>query len=82
MKSDDELDGLIGLSGAREMAEQQLLKLLREQDSNAFTLMITFSDGRWAVTTEDLESGSSAAGQGDTFTEAWHLQDPQWPEST
>ena len=64
------------------MAEQQLLKLLREQDSDGFKLTITFSDGRWAITTEDFDSGSSAVGQGETFAEAWHLQNPRWPEST
>jgi hypothetical protein len=52
------------------------------EDSTGFTLAMTLSDGRWVITTEDLDSGASSVGRGDSFAEAWHLQDPKWPEQT
>jgi hypothetical protein len=78
MKSDREIDSKVGREGASELAEEQLLKLVREQDSNGFTLTVTFSDGRWVATTHDLDSGATAEGEGESFAEAWHLQDPRW----
>jgi hypothetical protein len=60
MKSDEELDGLLGISSARELAEHQLLKLVREEDSDGFELKITFSNGRWTISMHDLILASAA----------------------
>jgi hypothetical protein len=82
MRSDEEIDGAVGIFKARVRAEDQLLSLVREEDSDGFTLTISFTDGRWTVSTEDLDAGTSARGRGDSFAEAWHTQDPQWPKQT
>ena len=63
MKSDEQLDGLIGIGQARELAERQLMALVREQDSDAFTLAVTFSDSKWTIILDDLASGVQGKGQ-------------------
>ena len=59
-------------------AEAQLLELVRGQDSKGFTLTISSDGGRWIVTATDLDAGTKAVGEGDSFAEAWHRQKPIW----
>ena len=61
-------------------AERQLLELIRLQDAQNFKLSITCVDGGWTVTVTDPtgENPGAAIGQGVSFAEAWHRQDPAW----
>ncbi len=62
-----------------EKAEEELLELIRLQDSTSFDLTITCSDGRWTITGEDLDGvAGRAIGEGDSFAEAWFSQKPGW----
>ena len=65
--TDDELDSRIGLSGAREMAERQLLAMLRDP-GEPIDLRITYRAGTWAI---QIDKGAAFA-SGKSFAEAWH----------
>jgi hypothetical protein len=62
-------------------AERELLDLFRGEDAAEFTVTISCAKGRWFVVTRSPGlAGASAGigGQGASFPEAWHRQDPLW----
>ncbi len=79
-EDDDGLDRLLGIPNARLQAEHHLLELVRGQAADEFMLTITCSNGRWSVVTDGWLPPGRALGEGQSFAEAWHRQDPTMPQ--
>ena len=76
--TDEELDALIGLSGARELAERQLIEMLREPEQQ-IELRIMHDGGRWSIRMDSQDDNAGpGSGEGETFAEAWHRIGPWW----
>ena len=59
-------------------AEQELIELVRGEDTkDPFTLVISFSEGRWIVETRS-PGLDGAQGVGENFDQAWGRQEPNW----
>ena len=65
-------------------AEHDLIELVRGNDASEFSLLIHCFNGRWQVTTIDHSlpptdpPSNKSVGEGDTFADAWHAQQPTW----
>jgi hypothetical protein len=59
-------------------AEEELLTLLRGEDADNFRLEITYSDGKWSITTSTMEPPGRGFGKGASFSEAWVDITPWW----
>lgn len=78
MKTDQDLDAAIALSGARELAERQILALLQDPEG-PLDLRITHRAGEWTIRLDSPGDGAGPAfATGGSFAEAWHHIAPAW----
>ena len=56
------------------LAETELLELVRGEHAEQFTITITRDDGSWSATSETTDS--KAVGTSSIFAEAWNGQTP------
>ena len=77
---DQDIDALVGIENARQVAEDQLLPHLRDDDgATPLKVTLTRRDGHWWVSLDNPGDGVGAAtGSGETFAEAWHKLTPNW----
>jgi hypothetical protein len=71
----------------RDEAETDLIDLVRRNDAQNFTVSISCRNGAWRVEVTDHDAprteprSDQSIGEGPTFADAWHGQNPTWAEN-